>query len=306
MNQPDYYQILGVPNGATDAEIEEAYRRMSALFGPDANPEPFAARIYAAATEAYEVLSDPVRKSAYDQARQPLQEDMDVEDDGFFEDGWAQDDAPYTEAEFSDRDGERASRANAWRYSSETDWEDVEYSDIPEPPRRKKKLPNPPCHYVVERPAGGEWMEREEAAARSRSYFSHWRFWAALSACMLMGYLISRTVAWGLDAAKKDSLLNLTTFFFCLAWIGFLTLRRKWSHVRCHYRNPRTGNVESYPPDLLFKIVFPCLCAIYLASTRFINISPGYDGEGTILFYPAFAVAFGFSFHWATVFAERP
>ena len=64
--------------------------------------------------------------------------------------------------------------------------------------------------------------------------------------------------------------------------------------------------MESYPPDLLFKIVFPCLCAIYLASTRFINISPGYDGEGTILFYPAFAVAFGFSFHWATVFAERP
>lgn len=306
MNQPDYYQILSVSNDATNAEIEDAYRRMSALFGPDANPEPFAARIYAAATEAYEVLSDPVRKSAYDRARQPLQEDTDEGDDGSFGDGWAREDAAYTEAKFSDRGGERTTRANAWRYSSETDWEDVEYSDIPESPRRKKNLPNPPHHYVVERPVGGEWVEREEAAARPRSYFSHWRFWAALSACMFMGYLISRTVAWGLDAAKKDSLLNLTTFFFCLAWIGFLTLRRKWWHVRFHYRNPRTGNVESYPLDLLFKIVFPGLCAVYLASTRFITVSLGHGGEGTILFYPAFAVAFGFSFHWATTFAERP
>ena len=127
------------------------------------------------------------------------------------------------------------------KYSSETDWEDVEYSDIPEPPRRKKKLPNPPRHYVVERPAGGEWMEREEAAARSRSYFSHWRFWAALSACMLMGYLISRTVAWGLDAAKKDSLLNLTIRRF-----GSVTRARP----RCCRRTPSKAGTNPNRPKL--------------------------------------------------------
>lgn len=311
MSRPDYYRILNVSNEATGAEIENTYRRMAALFGPDVNPEPFAARIYAAAAEAYAVLSDPVRKSAYDRTRRPLHEetDTDEEGNGSFGDGWAREDDTCTEAEFSDRSprgGERASRANAWGRSSEREWEDVEYSDIPEPSCRKKHAPRPPRHYVVERPVGGERMEREEAAARTRSYFAHWRFWAALSACMFMGYLISRTVAWGLNPTKKDSLFNLTTVFFCLAWLGFLTLRRKWWHVRFHYRNPRTGSPEAYPLDLLFKVVFPGLCAVYLASTRFITVSLGRGGEGTVFFYPIFALAFGLSFHWATVFAEGP
>lgn len=57
MGRPDYYQLLSVSSRASVAEIEAAYRRMAALFGPEANPEPFAAKIHAAVTETYETLS---------------------------------------------------------------------------------------------------------------------------------------------------------------------------------------------------------------------------------------------------------
>ena len=69
MSQPDYYQLLGVSADAPVVELEAAYRRITALFGPDANPEPFAAKIHAAATEAWWVLSDPARREAYDRLR---------------------------------------------------------------------------------------------------------------------------------------------------------------------------------------------------------------------------------------------
>ena len=45
MGQPDYYQLLGVSADASAGELEAAYRRITALFGPDASPEPFAAKI---------------------------------------------------------------------------------------------------------------------------------------------------------------------------------------------------------------------------------------------------------------------
>ena len=69
MGQPDYYQLLGVSADASAVELEAAYRRMTALFGPDANPEPFAAKIHAAASEAWRVLSDPAQREAYDRLR---------------------------------------------------------------------------------------------------------------------------------------------------------------------------------------------------------------------------------------------
>lgn len=69
MSQPDYYQLLGVSVDASAAELEAAYRRITALFGPEANPEPFAAKIHASASEAWRVLSDPARQEAYDRLR---------------------------------------------------------------------------------------------------------------------------------------------------------------------------------------------------------------------------------------------
>ena len=51
MGQPDYYQLLGVSADASAGELEAAYWRITALFGPDANPEPFAAKIHAAASK---------------------------------------------------------------------------------------------------------------------------------------------------------------------------------------------------------------------------------------------------------------
>ena len=66
MSQPDYYQLLGVSVDALAVELEAAYRRITAFFGPDANPEPFAAKIHAAATDAWRVLSDPARRETYD------------------------------------------------------------------------------------------------------------------------------------------------------------------------------------------------------------------------------------------------
>ena len=39
MSRPDYYQLLGVSADASAADIEAAYRRITALFGSEANPE---------------------------------------------------------------------------------------------------------------------------------------------------------------------------------------------------------------------------------------------------------------------------
>jgi hypothetical protein len=65
----DFYYILGADSTATTAEIKEAYRKLSKKFHPDLNPddEYFESR-FVEIQEAYEVLSDPVRRSRYDKA----------------------------------------------------------------------------------------------------------------------------------------------------------------------------------------------------------------------------------------------
>ena len=64
----DYYEILGVPKNASEEEIKKAYRKMAMKYHPDKNPgDKSAEEKFREATEAYEILKDPQRRSQYDQ-----------------------------------------------------------------------------------------------------------------------------------------------------------------------------------------------------------------------------------------------
>jgi molecular chaperone DnaJ len=63
----DYYEILGVPREASEADIKKAFRRLARELHPDVNShDPDAETKFKEAAEAYEVLSDPDRRATYD------------------------------------------------------------------------------------------------------------------------------------------------------------------------------------------------------------------------------------------------
>lgn len=67
-NFRDYYEILGVDRDASAEEIKKVYRRLARQYHPDLNPGDKAAEDkFKDIGEAYEVLSDPNRRSEYDQ-----------------------------------------------------------------------------------------------------------------------------------------------------------------------------------------------------------------------------------------------
>ncbi|MBR1443056.1 MAG: molecular chaperone DnaJ [Firmicutes bacterium] len=64
----DYYEVLGIAKGATDADIKKAYRKLAKKYHPDANPgNKEAEEKFKEISEAYEVLSDPQKRQTYDQ-----------------------------------------------------------------------------------------------------------------------------------------------------------------------------------------------------------------------------------------------
>ncbi len=68
MAKRDYYEILGVNRDANEDEIKKAYRKLAMKFHPDRNPDnPKAEEQFKEAKNAYEILSDAQKRSAYDQ-----------------------------------------------------------------------------------------------------------------------------------------------------------------------------------------------------------------------------------------------
>ncbi|KAF1302883.1 molecular chaperone DnaJ [Enterococcus saccharolyticus] len=63
----DYYEVLGLQKGASDDEIKKAYRKLSKKYHPDINKEADAEAKFKEVSEAYEILSDPQKRAAYDQ-----------------------------------------------------------------------------------------------------------------------------------------------------------------------------------------------------------------------------------------------
>jgi molecular chaperone DnaJ len=71
MSKKDYYKILGVNKEASSDDIKKAYRKKAKEFHPDVNKDnPEAADKFKEIAEAYEVLSDEVKRKNYDNPRQ--------------------------------------------------------------------------------------------------------------------------------------------------------------------------------------------------------------------------------------------
>ena len=69
MSKRDYYEVLGASRDASDDDLKKAFRRLAMKYHPDRNTdnsEESEAK-FKEAKEAYEVLSDPNKRAAYDQ-----------------------------------------------------------------------------------------------------------------------------------------------------------------------------------------------------------------------------------------------
>ena len=67
MDYKDYYAVMGVKNDATQDEIKRAYRKLARKYHPDVSQEADSEEKFKELGEAYEVLKDPEKRSAYDQ-----------------------------------------------------------------------------------------------------------------------------------------------------------------------------------------------------------------------------------------------
>ncbi len=66
MPDNDLYELLGVPRDADADAIKKAYRRLARQLHPDVNPDPQSQETFKEISRAYEILSDPQKRAAYD------------------------------------------------------------------------------------------------------------------------------------------------------------------------------------------------------------------------------------------------
>jgi molecular chaperone DnaJ len=127
MSKRDYYEILGVGKTASGDEIKKSYRKLAMQFHPDRNPgNKEAEDKFKEATEAYEVLKDDDKRSAYDRYGHQAQGQGGAQ--GGFNQGFDGFDFNDIFSNFSDVFGEMGGKRQTKKRSSSVQGSDVRYN----------------------------------------------------------------------------------------------------------------------------------------------------------------------------------